>query len=309
MTRKRRPAVWKHRLEDAALTLISGINRPLGWRGSQKFGSLLGTLWYYGYRRRVDVSRENILRAFPGMSDKDAARIASASFRSIAATFMEFARFPYMNAADAARRARVTTPELLERLRDEGKGGILVTGHYGNWELFGGAVAGLGFPMSFVVGRQTNRYVDARINEYRRCMGVSVIERGAALRAVPRALARNEFVAVLSDQDAGKSGVFVDFLGTPASTPRGAGFYSHKTGSPVLPGRIVRLPDGSHEGTFTEPIYPDAGAESGDDIQRITQAFTRELEHAVRLNPNHYFWPHRRWKTKPPAETREGMQK
>lgn len=308
MTRKRRPAAWKHRLEDAALTLISGINRPLGWRGSQRFGGLLGNLWYHAYRRRVDVSHENIRRALPKLNDKEIADIASASFRSIASTFMEFARFPYMNAAQAAQRARITTPELLERLRDEGRGGILVTGHYGNWELFGAAVAGLGYPMSFVVGRQTNRHVDERINDYRRSMGVEVIARGVALRAVPRALERNEFVAVLSDQDAGKNGVFVDFLGTSASTPRGAGFYSHKTGSPVLPGRIVRMPGGGHEGTFTEPIYPDPAVESDEDIQRITQSFTAELEKAVRLDPNHYFWPHRRWKTRPPGETREGTE-
>jgi KDO2-lipid IV(A) lauroyltransferase len=293
----------KHRLEDAALALIIALLGPLGFRGAQRFGSFLATLWYYGYRRRVDVSMANIDRAFGGTLDRRAVRrLSLESYRNIGRTFLEFARFPYMDARRAAELVTFSNPEILDDLARRGKGAILVTGHYGNWELIGAAVAGRGYPISFVVGRQGNALVDRRINRYRGGMGVGIIERGVALREIPRALRRGEFVALLADQDAGRSGVFVDFLGTPASTPKGAAHFAFRFGAPILFGVTVRGGDGRHRAELFDPIWPRENADTDEEVLRLTRAYTAYLEEAVYRHPEQYFWPHRRWKTKPPAE-------
>ncbi len=290
----------KHRLEDIGLALIVASLGVAGFRGAQKIGSFLATLWYRYYRRRVDVAKENIRRALgdaipPGRLDE----LALLSFRNVGMTFMEFARFPYMSAADAARLVRFSNVEVIHRLHDEGKGALLVTGHLGNWELLGAAVASLGYPISFVVGRQGNTLVDRRINRYRARMGVQIIYHGAALREIPRALRRKEFVALLADQDAGRSGLFVDFLGTPASTPRGTAHFAYRCDVPIVFGATERLADGTHFARLSEPIYPDTTADERSEALRLTRAYTDLLAAEVRRRPEQYFWPHRRWKTKP----------
>lgn len=293
----------KHTLEDQALALIIRVLGPLGFRGAQRFGAFLATMWYYLYRRRVDVSIANIDRAFQGkLSRRELKRISLQSYRNIGRTFLEFARFRYMTASDAGKLVDFSNPESLAAIAAEGRGAILVTGHFGNWELLGAAIAGLGYPISFVVGRQGNALVDKRINGYRGGMGVGIIEQGAALRQIPKALRRGEFVALLADQDAGKGGVFVDFLGSPASTPKGAAHFAYRFQVPIMFGVTVRGDDGRHMARMHDPIRPREGADRDEEILRLTREYTRALEQAVYRYPEHYFWPHRRWKTKQPSE-------
>ncbi len=299
--KKYRKARWKHKLEDAAVAVIIAMLWPLGYKGAQRFGSFLGSVWFYVYKRRIDVAGANIRRALgEGMSDEEVSELILKSYQNLGKTFLEFARFPYMKAEDASKLVRWERWEVFEEVLAAGKGGVLVAGHYGNWELFGAAAAGRGLPISFLVGRQHNAIVDKRINGYRARMGVGIIRRGAAVREIPRAMERNKFVAILADQDAHRQGVFVNFLGTPASTPRGPAHFSYHTGAPILFGSIERLEDGTHLSRMTEPIWPRTDADEEEEIQRLTQAFTDHLADAVRRRPDQYFWPHRRWKTAPP---------
>ncbi len=228
--------------------------------------------------------------------------ISRQSFRNIGMTFLEFARFPHMTSREAVDLVEFSNLKAYEEVAAHGKGAILVTGHFGNWELLGAAVAGRGYPISFIVGRQGNALVDRRINGYRKAMGVDIIYRGAALREIPRALERGEFVALLADQDAGPGGVFVDFLGTPASTPKGAAHFACRFQVPILFGATVRDAEGRHRALLSEPIWPVKGADEEEEIMRLTSEYTDRLARAIYQSPEQYFWPHRRWKTRPPME-------
>ncbi len=296
----------KHALEDWALALIIARLGPLGLKGARRFGASLATLWYYLYRRRVDVAMANIDRAFKGkLSRQEVKRISLQSYRNIGRTFLEFARFPFMNSSDARALVDFSNLEILDEVAAEGRGAILVTGHFGNWEMLGAAIAGRGYPISFVVGRQGNARVDRRINGYRGGMGVGIIEQGAALRQIPKALKEGRFVALLADQDAGRSGVFVDFLGCPASTPKGAAHFACRFQVPILFGVTIRTDDGRYKALMHPPIRPRKGADLNEEILRLTREYTGALERAVYDHPDHYFWPHRRWKTKPPTKEEE----
>jgi len=183
----------------------------------------------------------------------------------------------------------------------EGRGVIVVTGHFGSWELLGASTAAQGIPVDFIVGEQTNSLVDGFINGLRESAGIGIIPKGITVRGVFKSLRKNRVAAILSDQDARGAGIFVDFFGIPSSTYPGAAQFAQKTGCPMIFCSIVRRGDETHDARFLPAMHADPGADRDSEVRRLTAAFTKELESAIRKDPDHYFWAHRRWKTKPPA--------
>ena len=106
------------------------------------------------------------------------------------------------------------------------------------------------------------------------------------------------------DQDAGSDGVFVDFLGRPASVFRGTAYLAYRLGCPIIVGHIIRRADGKHHVTFEQPITADPAWDEATAVSHMTEAHVRILERVIRTAPEHYWWLHRRWKTRPalPAE-------
>jgi len=163
----------------------------------------------------------------------------------------------------------------------------------------------MGYPVSFLVGEQHNTLVDGLMNRLRQGFGVETIPLTGSLRGVFRALRRNRIVAMLSDQDAGKGGIFVDFFGRPASTPYGPARFAVAAGAPLIPGVAVRHPGGRHELVIAPPVpAPPEGTQPAEAARLLTQAYTSAFEGFIRRHPDHYFWMHRRWKTRPDG-TRE----
>ncbi|MDZ7379941.1 MAG: lysophospholipid acyltransferase family protein, partial [candidate division KSB1 bacterium] len=143
------------------------------------------------------------------------------------------------------------------------------------------------------------KLIDDLMNRYRQRMGITIIHMGVAVRGVIKALREGKMVALLSDQDAGKNGVFVNYLGHPASTPRGPAVFSLKTGAPIIFGSAVREDHAYHRIYFDLATPGEVGELSEENVRRITQAYTSILERYVRQYPDHWFWMHRRWKTRP----------
>jgi KDO2-lipid IV(A) lauroyltransferase len=160
-------------------------------------------------------------------------------------------------------------------------------------------------PADFLVGEQSNKSIDELMNGLRRAAGIGIIARGIAARGVFASLKSGRMVALLSDQDARRAGVFVDFFGIPSSTYPGAAQFALRTGAPLVFCYILRNRDETHEAVFMPPIEPDQSSPRGEETIRLTQAYTSSLEDAIREHPDHYFWAHRRWKTKPRREHAE----
>jgi Kdo2-lipid IVA lauroyltransferase/acyltransferase len=189
--------------------------------------------------------------------------------------------------------------EHLDAARKEGKGAILVSSHFGNWELYAASIAAAGYPFVVVVYEQHNSLVEEQLNRIRRMKGVEIIYKGDAARGVLRALAQNKFVAMLADQDAGQDGVFVNFMGRPASVTKGPAVFAIKTGAPLLTGVIVREGPSRHTGYIGPLTHADASNRKDQEIKRLSGQFTAVLEGYVRAHPDHWYWVHKRWKTRP----------
>jgi len=262
-------------------------------------GGMLGRLAFDLLRKRRRVTLAN-LEAHLDQADRGSSYpgIGRKSYVNFGRAIAEFARIPCVDMGFINKHIRFEGLCHLDRALDEGKGGVLVTGHFGSWELMGCALVKLGYPLVFVVGVQRNRLVQDLMNRLRGRCGIPVIE-PASLLETTRVLRGNRFIAMLSDQDAGRQGVFVDFLGEQASTHAGAARLAILTGAPVITGFIVRTDLTRHLVAIEEPIRVDRSVDRGEAMLSITRAYTGSIEDYVRRHPDQWLWAHRRWKTRP----------
>jgi KDO2-lipid IV(A) lauroyltransferase len=291
----------RHRLELAGVRFLIALPGVLPLKLSVKLGGLLGIVAFDLIRIRRRVTLENLRRAFGSTySEQERIRIGRRSYVNFAKSTVEFASLGRLKKEDYLRVVRLVGIENLRGPIASGQGVIAVTGHFGSWELLGAGVAARGVPADFLVGEQTNELVNNLMNDLRRAAGIGIIERGIAARGVFESLKKGHIVALLADQDARRTGIFVDFFGTPASTFQGPAQFAYRTGCPIVCCYIVRRGDETHDACFLPPIVPMKDAERNAEILRLTREHTRILEEYVTRFPDHYFWAHKRWKTKPP---------
>jgi KDO2-lipid IV(A) lauroyltransferase len=281
----------------AALFLAGSL--PLGV--ARAFGAAVGTLAFaLGIRR--DVSVDNIVRGLD-VTPREAARIARRSYQNLGRSFMEFAAQRRWTNDDVASLIDMEGLEHIRGALAQGRGAMMVSGHFGNWEGAGAALRVNGVPIHFLVGEQTNARVDEVINDLRRAQNIGIITRTSALKKVLTTLRKNDVVALLADQDARKGGVVVEFLGRPASTVRGPAMFAIRADCPIVPFSIHR--DGRRfRATIEAPIWRDPSLDEEASVVAMTQAYTSALERAVRAHPEEYFWPHKRWKSTSPQTAR-----
>jgi KDO2-lipid IV(A) lauroyltransferase len=284
-------------MEYAALRAAVWVPNLLPLRAALCLGSALGWMAWRVFRIRRDVCMTNLRMAFPSAGDDRLDRIGLRSYRNVGRFVMEFARQPRLGERHLRRYVRLSDPERVQRYKAMETGVIGLSFHFGNWELLGVIQKMLGFDIHFLVGRQRNRLVDDFINRLRAAHGIELISMDSAMRRIVRIARQGGMVCWLSDQDAGGDGLVVDFLGCPASTPRGAARFSVKLGVPILCGFLVRKQGPEQVLELSELLYPDPDL-SGEEAEReLTQRYTDVLAEMVRRHPEQYWWPHRRWKT------------
>lgn len=188
--------------------------------------------------------------------------------------------------------------EYLDRALAEGKGVILATAHTGNWELIGAALALNDYPVVGIAQKQHSEQMDRFINEQRRAPGTEIVYR-SEVRDIVRLLDQGKIIGLLMDQDAHKRGIFVDFLGRPASTPQGPAAIARLRGAPIVPMFISEIRPGLHEIIIHPGMHVEKTADRDADIYSMTERLTRIVEDHIRQHPGEWFWLHNRWKTQP----------
>jgi KDO2-lipid IV(A) lauroyltransferase len=282
----------KHRLTYTTLTLISDWLRKRDPAIQYWYAHKLAQLFYNHLVIRQKEARKNIAIAFPRYSEARRELILKNSYIFFIRNTMQFLSFPkgFQNA-----HIRVNGKEYLDKALTKKKGVILVTGHFGVWEIML-AWFGLNQYSMLVVGqKQKNSGADTFVNQLRENTGIKMIPRKSSLEFMYEALARNNILTLASDQDAKKRGIFVKFFSLPASTPKGAGRFHLEYGSPLI-FVTCHLERPNNHVLDILPIPTD----SNSNIASITQSFTLMLENIITAYPEQYFWFHRRWKTKQP---------
>lgn len=135
------------------------------------------------------------------------------------------------------------------------------------------------------------------MNRYRQKTGLKCIGRGASIKGAIQCLRRNEILGILADVDTKVDGVFVDFFGHPAYTPKGPVSIALKTGAGLLPAFMIRQKDNTHKLIIEKELKLITTGNSEEDIKINTEAFTKIIESYIRKYPDHWVWFHDRWKT------------
>ena len=279
------------------LRLIFLLARPLPFRALQRLGAGLGRLCWHLFPFRRDVVLDNLAGSFGDELDADQIRdLARDFYIQLGITLLEFCGYWRLSPRQLIDLVDVEGAEHIDTLRGFDQGALVVSAHFGNWELIGAWSAASGFDVSYLAKTQSNQRVDRLQNDLRGRAGVGVIRTGESLKQMIRVLRSGGLIGLLGDQDAGDSGLIMDFLGRPASVFRGTASLAWRLRVPMITAFVVRQRDGRHRLVMGEPILPDPQWDEETAVRELTRIHTQRLEAMVRKHPDHYFWVHRRWK-------------
>ena len=277
--------------------------RLLPFRLAFRLGEAVGILAYWVDRRRRDIGMINLTVAFPARGDAERRRILKESFRNLGRLLAEFCHLRYVTSANIRDRVEVEDEDNWRRLEERirGTGALILTGHFGNWELFARAAACYGMPMHIVHRQLRNVFVEAALTKERERGGATVIKKTTAVLEVFRAIKQKNIVVAAVDQNAsGRMGVFVPFFSVPASTSSGLAGLALTTKVPVVPAFLVRI-NGSwkHKIVILPLIEPIRSGNQEEDLIATTEKFTAIFQAMVEKYPEHWLWIHKRWKRRP----------
>lgn len=269
---------------------------------------LLGSGMYLLDKRHRDRALANLRRSFPEMSDKQRQRLARRSMQQMVMLFVEVLFTTRLIRLDTWRSyvELENFREVLDLLVRRERGMVLLTGHYGNWEILGYVLATLGFETVSIARPLDNRYLSEFLFGVRERTGQKIIAKKGATPEVQATLEEKGAVGLIADQNAGSKGLFVDFFGRKASTYKSIGLVAMEYEVPVVIGYARRVNDRFHFRVGAQDIiYPRDWKSQDDPLRYITQRYTAAIENIVRVDPGQYWWVHRRWKTRPKGEEPE----
>jgi KDO2-lipid IV(A) lauroyltransferase len=261
-----------------------------------------GRLLYYLFPYRRGVVLGNLRRVFGGyIPEAEILKLAQAYYAHYIRFLLEFLRLPFMSVERRKSWMRIENMDVALRAHAQGKGILLLTGHFGNFEV--STVAGIGqFPgyrglFHFVRRQLKPKLLNDFITWRTRKAGFGTLTKRGSLEAILDLLAGGAIVVYVFDQHAGKGmGITVDLFGHPAGTFKSVALIALSTGVPVLPAYSWREPDGSHVLRFEEPLPLIEEADIGDAIRRNTRAYNEVIERMLLRHPEQWIWMHRRWK-------------
>jgi KDO2-lipid IV(A) lauroyltransferase len=292
-----------HRVEYAIFRLAFALFAALPRQAALRVGAWLGELFYLGDVRDRRIAMLNLSIAFPEKSIAERRRILRASCRNLGRVAAEFCHLPRL---DVQQLPAIVTFE--DRAAWEHvvavaaeRGAVILTAHFGNWELLAYVHALLGHPITLVHRPMHNAIFDEAITAIRTRPGTRAIKKKAAAKEAIRALRRHDILVIPSDQNQTHSaGVFIDFFGKAASTTPGAARLAMLTGAPVFPAFLVREGEsGRHRIVMLPEVEMTRTGDRAADVVTNTQRCSLVVEDMIRRYPEQWIWFHKRWKTRP----------
>ncbi|MCP4592199.1 MAG: lysophospholipid acyltransferase family protein [bacterium] len=282
---------------------------PLRW--NLYTARLLGRFWWYVMPRHRERARSHLRMAYgDALSSVEIDDLAKRCLQQQVMWVMEFIFTPRLINEWTWRRyiTLVNMDEALAVLL-ENRGALLLTAHYGNWELAGFLLAVLGFDIAAIMRPLDNAYLNRFLVLTRRRSGLELLNKKGAIAEAEGVVRRGAALGFIADQDAGRKGVFVDFFGRPASAYKSIGLLAMTAEVPIIVGYARRLGNSfRYEVGAQRVIRPSEWRDRDDPLLWITQEYTAAIEEAIRVDPSQYLWIHRRWKSQPrqrrrPAES------
>jgi KDO2-lipid IV(A) lauroyltransferase len=263
---------------------------------------LSGRLLYRLLPLRRAVMLSNLRRVYGStLSETEIVALAQAHYAHLWRLAGEFLKFRWLSGAKKAALVRIENVDMFIETFLRGKGVLVLTGHFGNWEV--ATLAGLThYPevrgrFHFVRRPIKPAWLDALVTKRFEQGGFGVIGKRGSLDQILDLLGRGDVIVFPFDQHAGPpDGIEVDFFGHPAWTFKSLAIIAMATGAPVMPATSWREADGSHVLRFNEPMMPIESDNPNEAIRVNTRAYNAALEKLILARPEQWYWVHRRWK-------------
>jgi len=305
MARKSKAQVWAEYI--AARTLVGAIgSMPRGLAVSA--ATLVSQIGYRALGRLRRIAERNLELALPGTSPEQRQSIVKGTFENLGRMLADSSKFGSYTREDLDRLVSFDfTPDQKaehDRIRAEGRGGILLSPHLGNWEMLVFAYSAMYEPISYLARPLDNPLIEEMTHKTRTRFGNRPINKSNSVGEAVKVLRQGEILGILADVNAHpKEGVFVPFFGIQACTPAGPALLAMRTNAVIIPiacvwdeaARRYRVVQG-------KVIDPANTGDREADILSTTAAFTSEVERLVREYPEQWLWIHKRWKTRPRGE-------
>ncbi len=265
------------------------------------FAERLGKWLYDGLKLRRKLVEQNLQAAFPEKSADERAEIAQRMYLGQAINFLEVLRLPLVRTEhDAKARFEIDASLINDLCFSKQRGGVVVSAHFGNWELMAVCWARVVAPIAIVYKPLSNSYLDALLNKWRTECGNELIAMQDAARLGLRRLREGKLLALLSDQAGHSDGYFTEFLGQRAAVFLGAAVFALRTNLPMLLVMPVRTGFGKYRLEITH-IPTDDLTYSNDNVHKLAERYTRAIEAYIYRYPEQWFWLHNRWKHSTPT--------
>jgi KDO2-lipid IV(A) lauroyltransferase len=257
-------------------------------------------LWKY-YRRGRKRALDNLRASFPEKSEQWIWQTGRRSFEHIVMLAIDVLFMPRLVKRNNWREySHFKNAERLKWLIKEGRGVLMLTGHYGNFEIMGYMLGLFGFNVYSIARPLDNKLISSYLYEVRQQAGQKIIDKKGASELMTNLTSNGAALGFIADQDAGRKGIFVDFFGRKASTYKSIGLLAITNNVPIAVAYSRRLDNRFYfEIGVKRIIFPEEWAEKDDPLEWVTAEYTKAIEEFVREDPSQYWWLHRRWKHQP----------
>ena len=267
---------------------------------SQRFAETLSVLFCDILRVRGKLVDTNLSHAFPELSKKERKEIARQMWTHLFLMVAEVAHGPrQMHGLNWWRNVRIENGSKMFTALQADRPMILITAHFGNFEMGGYILGLLGYPTFSVARKLDNPYLNDFISSFRGQTGQYIIDKNEGYEDILTVLGQNGVMAFLADQSAGKKGAWINFFNRPASAYKAMALLSMQYDAPIFICFATRTDDRPMHFTMrmVDSLDPRELPPDVSTVQQITQWHASRLEEQIRLVPNQYWWLHNRWKT------------
>ena len=272
-----------------ALRVLSRILKIFSIKKLNIISENLASIFFNYIPKRKKTALKNLKIAFPDESDEWINTTLKKCYNFFIFNFLQFLAFPF---DPNSIEIEVVGEKHLKNAINQKKGTVLVSAHFGSWEILGHWFGKNSYPLVGIAQKQKNKGANLFFEEKRQLSGIKQVYRKSSMDSLYDVLNANEILGLVSDQDAKRKGVFVDFFDKPASTHKGAALFHLNTDASLIYGICVQENMGKYRVEFI-PINP-----TKKSVEDITQLYTTIIEQSIKKYPEQYFWFHNRWKTK-----------
>ena len=272
-----------------ALSVLSSILKILSVRKLHILSQNIASILFNYIPKRKNTALKNLKIAFPDKSDEWINTTLKKCYSFFTYNFLQFLAFPFN---PNSIEIEVVGKKYLNNAINENSGTVLVSAHFGSWEILGYWFGINNYPLVGIAQKQKNKGANLFFEEKRQLSGTKQVYRKSSMDSLYEILNANKILGLVSDQDARGIGVFVDFFNKPASTHKGAALFHLNTNASLIFGICVQKDIEKYRVEFI-PINPKKKS-----TKDITQLYTTIIEQSIKKYPEQYFWFHNRWKTK-----------